>query len=64
MYYFAGMSFNIAHNVRVYEQLREPGHICIQIHLPLKVGHGQPYSLETKLYMLAQAQTAIAYTRC
>jgi hypothetical protein len=51
-------------NVRVYDQLRESGHFCSELQLLLLVGQGQPYSLETKLFMLAQAHTAIDYTRC
>jgi hypothetical protein len=30
----------------------------------LKICQGQPFSLETKLYMLAQTHAAIGYTRC
>jgi hypothetical protein len=51
------------HNVCVYE-LREPGHICIELQLLLIFGQGQPYLLKTKLHMFAQALTAIDYTRC
>jgi hypothetical protein len=51
-------------NVRVYDQLRETGHFWIEILMLLLVCQGQPFSLKTKLYMLAQAHTAIGYTRC
>jgi hypothetical protein len=54
----------VAANVRVYDQLREPGHFCIELQLLLLVGQGQPYSMKTKLYKFAQAHTAIVYTRC
>jgi hypothetical protein len=51
-------------NVRVYDHLRVPCHFCIEIQLLLKISKGQLYSLKTKLYMLAQAYTAIGYTCC
>jgi hypothetical protein len=56
--------WGITYNVRVYDQLREPGHFCIELQPLLLVGQGQPYLLKTKLNMLAQAHTAIGYTRC
>ena len=57
-------SLNIIPNDRVYDQLRKPGHFCIELQMLLLVGQGQPYLLKTKLCMLAQAHTAIGYTRC
>jgi len=62
--FVSGTGFIMTANVRVYDQLREPGHFCIELQLLLLIGQGQPYSLKTKLYMRAQAETAIGYTRC
>jgi hypothetical protein len=48
----------------VYDHLREPGHSCIKIQKLLLGGQGQPYSLKTKLFMLAQEPAAIDSRRC